>query len=136
LAAVEEIEALATAERRALWDRYFERCLRCYACRNVCPLCYCRECVFDQHDPRWVSPAAAVASNRSFHLIRAYHLAGRCVDCGECERACPVGIPLRLINRKTARVVEESFHFQAGIDPEARSPLVAFAAEDPQEFIE
>jgi formate dehydrogenase subunit beta len=133
---VEEIDALNPAERRELWDGCFARCLRCYACRNVCPLCYCKECVFDQHDPRWVSPAAAVASNRSFHLIRAYHLAGRCVDCGECERACPVGIPLRRINRKAARVVEESFHFRAGLDPEAKSPLVAFANEDPQEFIE
>jgi formate dehydrogenase subunit beta len=133
---VEEIDALNPTERRELWDRYFARCLRCYACRNVCPLCYCRECVFDQHDPRWVSPAAAVASNRSFHMIRAYHLAGRCVDCGECERACPVGIPLRRINRKAAKVVEESFHFRAGLDPKARSPMVAFANEDPQEFIE
>ena len=133
---VERIDALNPAERRELWDNYFARCLRCYACRNVCPLCYCKECVFDQHDPRWVSPAAAVASNRSFHLIRAYHLAGRCVDCGECERACPVGIPLRRINRKAAKVVEESFHFRAGLDPEAKSPLVVFANEDPQEFIE
>jgi formate dehydrogenase subunit beta len=133
---IEQIEALSPAERRALWDGYFARCLRCYACRNVCPLCYCKECVFDQHNPRWVSPAAAVASNRSFHLIRAYHLAGRCVDCGECERACPVGIPLRRINRKAAKVVEESFHFRAGLDPQGKSPLVAFADEDPQEFIE
>jgi formate dehydrogenase subunit beta len=133
---VEQIDALGPTERRALWDGYFARCLRCYACRNVCPLCYCKECVFDQHDPRWVSPAAAVASNRSFHLIRAYHLAGRCVDCGECERACPVGIPLRRIHRKAAKVVEESFHFRAGLDPQAKSPLVAFADEDPQEFIE
>jgi ferredoxin len=133
---VAQIEAMRPAERRELWDGYFARCLRCYACRNVCPLCYCRECVFDQHDPRWVSPAAAVASNRSFHLIRAYHLAGRCVDCGECERACPVGIPLRRINNKAAKVVEESFHFRAGLDPEAKSPLAAYAEDDPQEFIE
>jgi len=133
---IEEIDALEATERRELWDRYFSRCLRCYACRNVCPLCYCKECVFDQHDPRWVSPAAGVATNRAFHLIRAYHLAGRCVDCGECERACPVGIPLRRINRKVAKVVEESFHFQAGLDPEAKSPLVLFSSEDPEEFIE
>jgi len=133
---IEEIDALEADTRRALWDGYFSRCLRCYACRNICPLCYCKECVFDQHDPRWVSPAAGVATNRAFHLIRAYHLAGRCVDCGECERACPVGIPLRRINRKTAKVVEESFHFQAGLDPKAKSPLVHFCSEDPEEFIE
>jgi ferredoxin len=133
---IEEIEALERSARRELWDGYFSRCLRCYACRNICPLCYCKECVFDQNDPRWVSPAAGVAANRAFHLIRAYHLAGRCVDCGECERACPVGIPLRRINRKAARVVEESFHFQPGLDPKAKSPLVLFSSEDPEEFIE
>jgi len=133
---IEEIDTLEADTRRALWDGYFSRCLRCYACRNICPLCYCKECVFDQHDPRWVSPAAGVASNRAFHLIRAYHLAGRCVDCGECERACPAGLPLRRINRKSAKVVEESFHFQAGLDPEAKSPLVLFSSEDPEEFIE
>jgi len=77
-----------------------------------------------------------VAANRSFHLIRAYHLAGRCVDCGECERACPVGIPLRSINGKAAKVVEESFRFRAGLNPQAKSPLVAFAEADPEEFIE
>lgn len=133
---VKEIDALKADARRDLWDGYFSRCLRCYACRNICPLCYCKECIFDQHDPRWVSPAAGVAANRAFHLIRAYHLAGRCVDCGECERACPMGIPLRRINRKAAKVVEESFHFQAGLDPEAKSPLVLFSSEDPEEFIE
>jgi formate dehydrogenase subunit beta len=133
---VAQIDALSTRERREFWDGHFSRCLRCYACRNVCPLCYCKECVFDQHNPCWVSPAPSVSSNRAFHLIRAYHLAGRCVDCGECERACPVGIPLRRINRKMARVVRESFHFEAGVDPEAKAPIAAFAAGDPEEFIE
>lgn len=133
---VAEIEGMPRAGRRAFWDAHFSRCLRCYACRNVCPLCYCKECVFDQHNPRWVSPAPGIPSNRAFHLIRAYHLAGRCVDCGECERACPVGIPLRLINRKVAQVVKESFGFEAGTSPEARAPIVDFASGDPEEFIE
>ncbi len=132
---IEEIDALDLSSRRELWDGYFSRCLRCYACRNACPLCYCKECVFDQHNPRWVSPAASVAANRSFHLIRAYHLAGRCVDCGECERCCPVGIPLRRINRKVAEVVKDSFDFEAGLDPQAKAPLVLFSPEDPGEFI-
>ena len=133
---VAELDGLSTPRRRAFWDGHFARCLRCYACRNVCPLCYCKECVFDQSNPRWVSPAAGVSSNRAFHLIRAYHLAGRCVDCGECERACPVGIPLRRINRKMIQVVKASFDFVPGVDPQAKAPIAAFAAGDPEGFIE
>jgi ferredoxin len=69
-----------------------------------------------------------------FHIIRAYHLTGRCIDCGECERACPVGIPLRTINRKMIKVVRESFDFKAGKDPEKKSPLTWFRQEDPEDF--
>lgn len=54
---------------------------------------------------------------RTFHLGRAYHLAGRCVGCNECERVCPMDIPISLLNRKLVKDVEEAYGFQAGIAP-------------------
>ena len=90
----------------------------------------------EQHDPQWVSPAPSLKENRAFHVIRAYHLAGRCTDCGECERVCPVGIPLRKINRKMTQVVKESYHFEAGEKGNKKSPITWFSQNDPEEFIE
>jgi formate dehydrogenase subunit beta len=132
---IEEIEALDPAQRVHLWSRYFDRCLRCYACRNICPLCYCTECIVEQNDPGWVPPSASKENNLYFHIIRAYHLTGRCTDCGECERACPVGIPLRKINRKMIKAVQDSFEFVAGRDSEAKSPLTRFRQDDHEDFI-
>ena len=132
---IEETEALDPTQRYELWSRYFDRCLRCYACRNICPLCYCNECIVEQNDPGWVRPSASKENNLYFHIIRAYHLTGRCTDCGECERACPVGIPLRKINRKMIRAVRDSFDFLAGRDAETKSPLACFRQDDREDFI-
>jgi formate dehydrogenase subunit beta len=90
----------------------------------------------EQHDPQWVSPAPSLKENRAFHVIRAYHLAGRCVDCGECERVCPAGIPLRKINRKMAQLVKESYHFEAGAKGSGKSPITCFNQNDPEDFME
>ncbi len=132
---IDEIEALDPVKRQELWNKYFKRCLRCYACRNICPLCYCKECVLEQNNPQWVPPSPSEENNLFFHIIRAYHLTGRCTDCGECERVCPVGIPLRKINRKMVKVVKDSFNFEAGRDPKIISPLVCFKQDDPEDFI-
>jgi len=128
---VDAIEAMPPAERLAHWSREFERCLRCDACRNICPLCYCRECLASQHDPRWIPASGSATGNRLFHLVRAFHMAGRCTNCGECERVCPVGIPLSTLMRKGARIVRESFGVEPGAAPDQRSPLASFAPNDP-----
>ena len=87
------------------WDK----CIRCYACRQACFGCYCTECVAEQLEPTWQSIAINAREKQFFLLMRAYHLAGRCVECNECERACPMSIPLHLLNRKVARDVAGMF---------------------------
>ena len=106
--------------------------IRCNACRNVCPACSCRKCVFDS--TKFDSAQKANVDSfeeRMFHIIRAFHVAGRCTDCGECSRVCPQGIPLHLFNRKFIKDIDEFYgEFQAGVDPEAKSPLTSFTFND------
>lgn len=128
------LESLPADERWRFWQRQFGRCLRCYACRAVCPLCYCSSCIADKHRPQWVPTAIDERGNSAWNVIRAVHLAGRCSGCDECARVCPADIRLDLINRKLALEVERHFG-AAGLDPEHKSALVDFRMEDAEEFI-
>jgi ferredoxin len=127
---VEEMARRPAAERRAYWQAQLTRCIRCYACRAACPACYCRTCFVDKAAPRWTSKANTAEENWMFHAGRAFHLAGRCVECGECERACPMGIPISALNRMLDQEVRERFGYVAGLDPDAVPPLGTFRPED------
>jgi ferredoxin len=137
---IAELEGKSTAEKNEYWEKYFERCIRCYACRNACSACTCRECVFDRDErSTWLAKGKTLSDNEAFHITRAFHVAGRCVDCGECERACPMGIPIQKLNRKISLDMDELF----GIGEIATSeedidnppPLGEFLTEDPEEFM-
>jgi ferredoxin len=149
-AAAKAAEGSSEEERWATWEHHFDRCLRCFACRSVCPLCYCPECVVDSttfvitpettaeekgNRIRWCERSANSAESAMYHLTRAIHLVGRCVDCGECERVCPVNIPLRLLNTKLEMEAFEMFEYQAGRDVAQASLLSSFRDEDPNGFI-
>lgn len=119
-------------ERYAFWRGELSRCIRCNACRNVCPACSCEQCVFD-NPASGVSQKAAVNSfeENLFHIIRAFHVAGRCTDCGECSRVCPQHIPLHLLNRKFISDIDNFYgEYQAGADPSARPPLGTYTKGD------
>ncbi len=135
VAELERLAALPAPERRAYWESQFERCLRCYACRAACPLCYCERCLADKTQPRWIPAPADTAGNVSWHAVRALHLAGRCADCGACTQACPANIRLDLLNLRMAQVVEEAFGYQSGRDLAAAPPLTVFREDDKQEFV-
>ena len=129
---VEKLEAMTPDERFAFWRGELSRCVRCNACRNVCPACTCEQCVFDNPNSG-VSQKAAVTSfeENMFHIIRAFHVAGRCTDCGECSRVCPQNIPLHLLNRKFIKDINEFYGtYQAGEDPNAKPPLGTYTKND------
>jgi Na+-translocating ferredoxin:NAD+ oxidoreductase RnfC subunit len=117
------------------WEKQFEKCIRCYACRNVCPLCYCKECMVDQLNPQWVRRSVNVSENTAWNIMRAFHLAGRCIGCGECERVCPANIPLSELNKKLEKDILELFDYKAGTSAEEKPLLSMFKPEDPEEFI-
>jgi ferredoxin len=132
---IEELRAMTHEERFAYWTEVLSRCVRCNACRQVCPLCFCDRCQADKTDPQWIESSPHPRGNIAFHMTRALHLAGRCVECGECERICPAGIPLGLIGRRVAQVVEERFGHRPTDDPEVPCPVGTFKNDDSQEFI-
>lgn len=119
-------------ERFAFWRGELSRCIRCNACRNVCPACSCEKCVFDNPASGVENKAAANSFEENlFHIIRAFHVAGRCTDCGECSRVCPQHIPLHLLNRKLISDINELYGpYQAGADCESKSPMTDFRYED------
>lgn len=129
---VEKLEAMTPDERFAFWRGELSRCIRCNACRNVCPACSCERCVFDNEESGIANKAAADSFEENmFHIIRAFHVAGRCTDCGECSRVCPQNIPLHLLNRKFIKDMNELYgDYQAGVVTEGRNPLTNFTKED------
>lgn len=131
---VQDIENMTAAERYRFFADTFSRCIRCYACRQVCVACNCRTCIFDEMKPQWVGRETSVSDNFMYHLVRASHMAGRCIECGECERVCPVNIPLMLINRKLIKDVNAFFGpYEAGMDytEGSKPPLSSYQENDP-----
>ena len=129
---VARIEAMSPDERFAFWQNELSKCIRCNACRDVCPACTCEKCVFDNHNSGVENKSPANSfEEKMFHIIRAFHVAGRCTDCGECSRVCPQNIPLHRLNRKFIKDINEFYgDYQAGEEVGSRAPLVDYTLED------
>jgi ferredoxin len=149
-AALKRFEELEPAARWEFWERQFDRCIRCFACRSVCPMCYCDECIVDStsfpvtgqttadekaNRVKWIERSATRPENMTYHMTRVLHLAGRCIDCNECERVCPVNIPLRLLNNKMERESREQFGYEPGASIGGPSLTASFLDTDPGKFI-
>ena len=137
---VAKLEAMTPDERFAFWQGELSKCIRCNACRDVCPACTCEKCVFDNPNSGVDNKAPANEfEEKMFHIIRAFHVAGRCTDCGECSRVCPQSIPLHLLNRKFIKDIDEFYgEYQAGAEAGSRAPIVNYTLDDlePSEAVE
>ena len=130
-----DFEKKSSEERWEYIKEEYSKCIRCYACRNVCPACYCNECFVDQNDPQWIGKTPEVTDSIIFHLIRNLHVAGRCVDCGACVSACPVDIDLRIMNKKVEKEVKERFDYTAGLDINEKPAMASYCENEKQDFI-
>ena len=117
---VADVEAMDMADRFAFWQKEYNKCIKCYGCRNVCPVCFCNECSLE--DDNLIRKGESPPEIPIFHLVRAVHMAGRCIDCGLCNDVCPMEIPLRTLYKKVAQILKEDFNYTAGVDL-GKSPL-------------
>jgi ferredoxin len=128
-------EKLEPAERYAHLEDLLQNCIRCYACRDACPLCYCNVCFVDEAKPQWCGKTQDESDVVTFHLLRAFHCAGRCTDCGACESACPQGINMRQLTAKIEKDIRELYDYRPGMKLDVTPPMSVFRPNDPQDFI-
>jgi len=132
---VKKIEEMDPAKKQTFFTGLISRCIRCYACRNSCPLCYCPTCFVDESTPQWVGKSSDPTDTMTFHFLRAYHCAGRCTDCGACERVCPMGISMRQFTKKLNKDCQDLFSWEAGLTLDQRPPLDVYKPDDYNDFI-
>ena len=132
---ISDIQKLTQQEKFEYWTKELSKCVKCYACRQACPMCFCIRCAVDVNQPQWITVQANTHGNMEWHILRAMHLAGRCVSCGECGRVCPVGIPCHLLTMFLAEYVHDRFNVYAGTDDNMKSVLSTYEPNDKESFI-
>lgn len=133
---VEEFEKLNQDERYKYWALQYDKCIRCYACRNVCPACNCRECYAEQEKEGWQGKQNNRMQNQVYGLTRAYHVGDRCIECGECERVCPMGLPIMRQTRKMLKDINDLFgEYECGLSDDRAPVLGEYDLNDIDEFM-
>ncbi|NJD03316.1 MAG: hypothetical protein FIA99_12160 [Ruminiclostridium sp.] len=121
------------ADLQKMQERFqneIKKCILCYSCRQACYGCYCETCFMDRNLPNWLPAELDTGSKMTYHLGRAMHLAGRCVECGACERVCPSGVDIRYLIREITGFCEKLYGYRAGLRTDDVPALLSFQPED------
>ena len=132
---LDKLNAMSREERWAFWKDQLSECVKCYACRAVCPMCYCTVCTTECNQPQWIKTSAQTSGNFEYHTMRAMHLAGRCINCGECGRICPAGIPVHLLTAQMNQEMEQEFGGKTGWSLKGGYAMNTFKPGDKENFI-
>jgi len=109
-----------------------EKCILCFSCRQSCYGCYCKTCFVERGEPDWQTASPDIGTKMLYHLGRATHLSGRCVECGACENACASGVDIRYLIREVTNFIEETYDYQAGMDLATEPAMLSYKTDDPE----
>jgi heterodisulfide reductase subunit C len=131
---LEKLRNLSQPERWKFWIDELAPCFKCYACRAACPMCYCHRCTVDFNQPQWIPVPSHELGNLEWHIMRAVHLMGRCIDCDACANACPLAIPINLLNKRLLEDAKTHFGvYQPSLKGEHQ--MSTFRPDDKENFI-
>jgi len=123
-----EIKEMPLQERLNYWFSQFDKCIKCYGCKNSCPICYCEDCYLGA-DRVLIRPGE-FPPEKLFHLTRLIHVADSCLNCGQCEAACPMNIPLSKLYHMLYNELSSAFGYDSGFDVTLTPPLGTITEED------
>ena len=123
-----ELREMESKERLSYWLSQFDKCIKCYGCRNSCPLCYCEDCYLGPE--RLLIQREEIPPQRLFHITRLIHVGDSCLNCGQCEATCPMEIPISKLYHMLYKELSGIFKYESGLDIDTLPPVSAITDED------
>jgi len=113
-------KAMSLDERFDYWFGQFSQCIKCFGCRDACPICYCEAC--------WLEPdrgfvlGGEIPPDAMWPMVRAVHVMDSCVNCGQCQDACSMNLPLSRFVFMLNREISAIFKYEPGMDVDVLPP--------------